>query len=54
VRGDVTDFAEEARDHATAGGINEQFLRDLEQARVFEAVEGGLDRVLERLAGRSA
>ncbi|HKS54756.1 MAG TPA: NAD(P)-binding domain-containing protein [Steroidobacteraceae bacterium] len=54
LRGHVSDFAEEARDHATAGGINEQFLHDLEQARVFDAVEGGLNRVLERLAGRSA
>jgi hypothetical protein len=31
-----------------------KFLRDLEQARVFDAVESGLNRVLERLAGRSA
>jgi pyrroline-5-carboxylate reductase len=54
LRGHVSDFADEARDHATAGGINEQFLGDLEQARVFDAVGSGLDRVLERLAGRSA
>ena len=54
LRGQVPDFAEEARDHATAGGINEQFLGDLQQARVFDAVESGLNRVLERLAGRSA
>lgn len=54
LRGHVPDFAVEARDHATAGGINEQFLGDLQQARVFDVVESGLDRVLERLAGRSA
>ncbi|HEV8331849.1 MAG TPA: NAD(P)-binding domain-containing protein [Steroidobacteraceae bacterium] len=54
LRGHVADFAEGARDHATPGGTNEQFLGILEQARVFDAVETGLNRVLERLAGRSA
>jgi pyrroline-5-carboxylate reductase len=54
LRGHVPDFAEEARDHATAGGINEQFLSDLQQARVFDAVDSGLSRVRERLAGHSA
>jgi pyrroline-5-carboxylate reductase len=53
LRGHVSDFAEAARDHATAGGTNEQFLGVLEQARVFDAVEDGLNRVLERLAKRS-
>jgi pyrroline-5-carboxylate reductase len=53
LRGHVSDFAEEARDHATAGGINEQFLHVLEQARVFDAVDDGLNRVLDRLARRS-
>jgi pyrroline-5-carboxylate reductase len=43
------DFATLARDHATRGGINEQFLGILEQARVFDAVDLGLSRVLERL-----
>jgi pyrroline-5-carboxylate reductase len=42
-------FATLARDHATRGGINEQFLGVLEQARVFDAVDLGLSRVLERL-----
>jgi pyrroline-5-carboxylate reductase len=54
LRGQESDFAELARDHATAGGINEQFLGVLEQARVFDAVDTGLDRVLERLTRRSA
>ena len=43
------DFGTLARDHATRGGINEQFLGVLQQARVFDAVEVGLERVLERL-----
>jgi pyrroline-5-carboxylate reductase len=49
---DAPDFAELARDHATRGGINEQFLGVLEQARVFDTVSAGLDRVLERLTRR--
>jgi pyrroline-5-carboxylate reductase len=48
------DFAELARDHATRGGTNEQFLDVLQQARVFDAVDLGLDRILDRLANRSA
>jgi pyrroline-5-carboxylate reductase len=43
------DFGDLARDHATRGGINEQFLAVLKDARVFDAVGAGLDRVLERL-----
>jgi pyrroline-5-carboxylate reductase len=43
------DFGELARDHATRGGTNEQFLGVLEQARVFDTVAAGLDRILERL-----
>lgn len=42
-------FARLARDHATAGGINEQFLGELEQAGTFETVARGLDRILDRL-----
>lgn len=42
-----------ARAHATRGGINEQFLGVLTQARVFDAVNSGLDRVLDRLTGRT-
>jgi pyrroline-5-carboxylate reductase len=42
-------FARLAREHATPGGINEQFLNGLEQAGVFEDVGLGLQRVLERL-----
>lgn len=46
------DFGELARDHATRGGINEQFLGVLEQARVFDVIGAGLDRVLDRLTRR--
>ena len=52
LQADAPDFAELARDHATRGGINEQFLGVLEQARVFDAVSTGLDRVLDRLTRR--
>ena len=47
------DFRKLARDHATPGGTNEQFLGLLEQAHVFDAVDAGLNRVLDRLANRS-
>lgn len=47
------DFAQLARDHATLGGINEQFLDLLRQARVFDAVDDALDCVLDRLVSRS-
>jgi len=46
------DFSELARDHATRGGTNEQFLGVLEQARVFDAVDRGLDQILQRLTRR--
>jgi pyrroline-5-carboxylate reductase len=42
-------FERLARDHATAGGINEQFANDLEQAGIFDAVSRSLQRVLDRL-----
>jgi pyrroline-5-carboxylate reductase len=42
-------FEQLAREHATSGGINEQFLNGLEQGGVFEDVRLGLQRVLDRL-----
>ena len=42
-------FEDLAREHATPGGINEQFRNELEQAGLFEAVSLGLQRVLDRL-----
>ena len=42
-------FEQLAREHATTGGINEQFLNDLEQAGAFEHVSLGLQRILDRL-----
>ena len=53
LRGQAPDFGELARDHVTPGGINEQFLGVLKQARVFGAVAHGLTRVLDRLTNRS-
>jgi pyrroline-5-carboxylate reductase len=52
LRSGEPDFATLAREHATPGGINEQFLGLLEQARVFDSVNLGLDRVLDRLEAR--
>lgn len=42
-------FDQLARDHATSGGTNEQFLKGLEQYGTFEHVSLGLQRVLDRL-----
>jgi hypothetical protein len=42
-------FEQLAREHATQGGINEQFLNELEQSGTFEHVSLGLQLVLERL-----
>ena len=42
-------FEQLARDHATAGGINEQFLNELQHGGTFEHVRLGLQRILERL-----
>jgi len=43
-------FEQLAREHATSGGINEQFLDELEQRGTFEHVRLGLQRVLDRLS----
>lgn len=40
-----------ARDHATRGGLNEMFLEHLKQAGLIGAVDRGLDKVLQRVAG---
>ncbi len=53
LQGQEEDFATLARDHATPGGINEQFLGVLERAGVFDAVDLGLNQILERLAPRT-
>jgi pyrroline-5-carboxylate reductase len=42
-------FEQLAREHATPGGINEQFLNELEQGGTFERVTLGLRHVLDRL-----
>jgi pyrroline-5-carboxylate reductase len=44
------DFAALAAAHATPGGLNEQFARDLSQAGVPEVVRRGLDDLMERIA----
>jgi pyrroline-5-carboxylate reductase len=47
----VSDFATLAREHATAGGINEQFLATVRDAGTFDTVERALDDVARRLEG---
>jgi pyrroline-5-carboxylate reductase len=42
-------FEQLAREHATQGGINEQFLNELEQGGTFQHVSLGLQRILDRL-----
>ncbi len=49
LRGQEPDFEALAREHATLGGLNEQFRRTLEEAQVYKAVDNGLDRILDRL-----
>ena len=46
------DFSALAHAHATPGGLNEQFARDLAAAGTYDAVEAGLDAVLDRIAWR--
>jgi pyrroline-5-carboxylate reductase len=42
-------FDQLAREHATPGGTNEQFLNELEQGVILKDVSLGLQRVLDRL-----
>jgi pyrroline-5-carboxylate reductase len=51
--GSGQDFEQLIRDHMTPGGINELFLTILNEAGVFENVDLGLQRVLDRLSVRS-
>ncbi|GAA1772386.1 pyrroline-5-carboxylate reductase [Nocardioides hankookensis] len=44
------DFTALAQAHATPGGLNEQFARDLGEAGVYDEVRSGLDAVLARIA----
>ena len=49
LRDSADDFDSLARDHATPGGLNEQFSTALREAGTFETVGRSLDAVLERL-----
>jgi pyrroline-5-carboxylate reductase len=51
--GSGQDFEQLTRDHMTPGGTNELFLAILNEAGVFENVDLGLQRVLDRLSVRS-
>ena len=44
------DFDALGRAHSTPGGLNEQFVREVDEAGVYDAVRAGLDGVLARIA----
>lgn len=48
------DFGALAGAHATPGGLNEQFARELGEAGVYDAVRASLDGVLARVLGGRA
>jgi pyrroline-5-carboxylate reductase len=45
------DFMHLAQDYATRGGVNEQVLRELTEANIFDAISASLDRVHRRITG---
>jgi pyrroline-5-carboxylate reductase len=47
-------FESMANAHATAGGINEQFLKHLIDRGLLESISGGLDAVMERITAASS
>lgn len=47
-------FEHMAKEHTTPGGINEQLRQFLTEQGVWKAVDGGLDRIRERLEARGA
>ena len=51
LRTQPNDFSTLADEHATAGGINEQFLAAVRRAGTFSIVERALDDVADRLQG---
>lgn len=46
------DFLKLAKEHATPGGINEQFTRFMGEQGVWDAVQRALDQIRQRLDGR--
>lgn len=44
-------FERLAHEHATPGGLNEQFRNELEESGAFDQVRAGLQRILDRLTG---
>jgi pyrroline-5-carboxylate reductase len=52
LRNTPVDLAQLAKDHATPGGLNEQFLASLREGDLFGLVERGLDQVEDRVRGR--
>lgn len=46
------DFTHLAADYSTAGGLNEQLLRELTVGDVFDKLETGLDNVHRRIIGK--
>jgi pyrroline-5-carboxylate reductase len=48
-----SDFMHLAQEYATRGGVNEQVLRELTDADIFDALSASLDRVHRRITGRA-
>lgn len=51
--GSTASFDEMAAEAATPGGLNEQVVRELTAAGVYEPIPPALDRILARLEGRA-
>lgn len=52
LQGADPDFRQLAKEHATAGGINERFAEIMTEQGVWETVDGGLDQIQRRLEKR--
>lgn len=52
-RSGQSDFAELAREHTTAGGLNEQFLAHVTERGMAETIRSGLDALLARIEASS-
>jgi pyrroline-5-carboxylate reductase len=51
LQGADPDFLQLAKEHATPGGINERFAQIMAEQGVWDAVDGGLDQIRQRLEG---
>jgi pyrroline-5-carboxylate reductase len=54
LQGHDPDFEHLIREHTTPGGINELFCRSMSEQGVWKAVDEGMERVRQKLLGKSA